>query len=71
MYVGVLCVILGQALLYSSILALLYSVAVFFVFHLFIVKYEEPKLLRTFEEPYKMYCEKVPRWMGRLDRRIK
>ena len=62
MYVGVLCLIVGQALTFHSHPVLIYAGIVFLMFHLFVVLYEEPKLSRTFGESYNDYCKTVPRW---------
>lgn len=63
MYVGVLSVLLGEALLFSSPALLGYTGAVFLLFHLFIVFYEEPALGRQFGENYRTYRAAVPRWL--------
>jgi protein-S-isoprenylcysteine O-methyltransferase Ste14 len=66
MYVGVLTVIAGQALLFRSIHVGLYAIVVFALFQLFILGYEEPALRRDFDGAYERYCEQVPRWLPRL-----
>src|SRR5579859_1937304 len=66
MYVGVACVILGQAIAWSSV-AILYYMAFFLAcVNLFIVFYEEPHLRKIFGEQYEDYCRNVPRWIPRL-----
>ena len=62
MYVGVLCLIVGQALTFHSLPVLIYAGIVFLMFHLTVALYEEPKLSRTFGESYNDYCKTVPRW---------
>jgi protein-S-isoprenylcysteine O-methyltransferase Ste14 len=64
MYVGVLCLIVGQALTFHSLPVLIYAGIVFLMFHLTVVLYEEPKLSRTFGESYNDYRKKIPRWFG-------
>lgn len=65
MYVGVLSVIAGQALLFASWRLALYAAAVFGMFHGFVVLYEEPTLRRQFGASYEDLCTRVPRWLGR------
>jgi protein-S-isoprenylcysteine O-methyltransferase Ste14 len=66
MYVGVLTVILGWALFFEAAILLLYALAVFTTFHLFIVLYEEPHLLHEFGQEYEAYRDRVGRWLLRL-----
>jgi len=68
MYVGVLTVILGQALYYGSLRVARYGCAVLAGFYLFVIFYEEPTLRRLFGEQYENYCRRVPRWIFRLSR---
>lgn len=65
MYVAVVAVILGQALLLGSARVLAYGVALWLVFHLFVLGYEEPTLRRTFGEEYEAFRANVPRWLPR------
>lgn len=62
MYVGVLLVIVGWALVFGSIAILLYAVGVFALFNLFIRSVEEPSLTRMFGSRYDAYRASVPRW---------
>ena len=66
MYVAVLSVIAGQALLLGNLRVLQYGALVGLGFHLFVVAYEEPTLRSTFGEEYERYCAAVPRWKPRL-----
>jgi protein-S-isoprenylcysteine O-methyltransferase Ste14 len=66
MYVAVVALILGQALLLGSAGVLGYGTGLSFVFHLFVVGYEEPRLGRTFGAEYEAYRANVPRWIPRL-----
>ncbi len=66
MYVGVLAIILGQALLFASLPLLVYGAAVFLAVHLFVVGYEEPTLRRTYGTEYEAFKTAVPRWLPRL-----
>lgn len=66
MYIGVVSLIVGQALLFGSGATLLYAAAVAVGFHLFVVLYEEPTMRRTDGDEYKTYCLQVRRWLPRL-----
>jgi protein-S-isoprenylcysteine O-methyltransferase Ste14 len=68
MYVGVVSVLLGEALLFASSRLLVYAVAAFLFFFLFILLYEEPTLDEKFGESYRRYRERVPRWIPRAPR---
>lgn len=66
MYIGVLTVILGWAILFGNTTLLLYDIAVGICFHLFIVMYEERYLQREFGKEYDDYCARVNRWIPKL-----
>jgi protein-S-isoprenylcysteine O-methyltransferase Ste14 len=66
MYLGVFCVILGQALLLGNVRVLGYGAIVWLCFQLFVLGYEEPKLRRSFGPQYELFCASVPRWIPRL-----
>ena len=65
MYVSVVWVLLGVAILFQSALLAGYALVVFIAFHLRVLWYEEPVLLRSFGETYRSYCATVPRWLPR------
>lgn len=66
MYVAVLALILGQALLFGSLQILAYAVIAWLAVHLFVLFYEEPTLRKSFPAEYAVYCANVPRWIPRL-----
>lgn len=66
MYVGVVWVIAGQALLLARAGLVAYAGLVWLVFHAFVLAYEEPALARQFGAEYERYRRHVPRWMPRL-----
>ncbi len=66
MYVGVLTVIAGEALLFRNRDMVIYLAAVWVTAHIFVCLYEEPKLTRTFPGEYLLYKRSVPRWFPRL-----
>ncbi|MCH9031048.1 MAG: isoprenylcysteine carboxylmethyltransferase family protein [candidate division Zixibacteria bacterium] len=63
MYVGIVLLLLGEALLFESPSLLGYASLMFLMFHLFIVLYEEPALKRKFGESYELYRGATPRWI--------
>ena len=65
MYVGVLCVLLGEAALFQSVPLLTYATISFLFVHLFVVLYEEPALRGRFGESYEQYRRSVGRWIPR------
>ncbi len=68
MYVGVLTVTLGWAIVFHTPALVLYALALGTVFHSFIVFYEEPHLRELFGSEYEHYCAAVGRWLPRLGR---
>ena len=66
MYVGVVSVIFGQALIFGDVRLLPYGALVWLTFHLFVLIYEEPTLCRTYGSEYEEYRAHVPRWIPRL-----
>ena len=66
MYVAVVSIILGQALLFASLPLLEYGALVWLAFHIFVLLYEEPTLHRTFGAEYDAFRAHVPRWLPRL-----
>ena len=64
MYVGVVLLIAGQALIFRSQELGYYAVAAWLTFHLVVVLVEEPHLRRVRGTGYDEYCRRVPRWFG-------
>jgi protein-S-isoprenylcysteine O-methyltransferase Ste14 len=65
MYVAVTTMIVGQALLFGSVVLLEYSAIVWLGFHAFVLLYEEPTLRRKFGPSYDDYRANVRRWWPR------
>ena len=65
-YVAVVAVILGQALLFADRDLLGYGVLLWFFFHIVVVAIEEPTLSQNFGADYENYRANVPRWLPRL-----
>jgi protein-S-isoprenylcysteine O-methyltransferase Ste14 len=63
MYVGVLALIVGQALLLGREVLLLWAAVAAVFFHLFVVFHEEPELAKRFGAEYDAYRERVGRWL--------
>jgi protein-S-isoprenylcysteine O-methyltransferase Ste14 len=66
MYVGVVSLILGQALFFGDIRIFIYGLCGWLVTHLFVLTYEEPTLRRSFANEYSDFCANVPRWIPRF-----
>jgi protein-S-isoprenylcysteine O-methyltransferase Ste14 len=66
MYVAVLAIILGQALIFWNLWLMAYAALAFIAVHVFVVSYEEPTLRRKFATEYAVYAANVPRWRPRL-----
>jgi protein-S-isoprenylcysteine O-methyltransferase Ste14 len=68
-YLGVLTVLLGWAVMFRGTALLIYAFCVGICFHLFVILYEERSLGQQFGAEYHDYCEKVGRWLPRFRRR--
>ena len=66
MYVAVLAIILGQALIFWNLWVVAYGALAFLAVHLFVIGYEEPTLRKRFPAEYATYAANVPRWRPRL-----
>ena len=66
MYMAVLAVIVGQALLLGRLGLLLYAAATWLLVAAFVRWYEEPTLTRRFGADYEAYRRSVPAWRPRL-----
>jgi len=63
MYLGVMTLLLGEAVFWQSLSLALYSAVVFIGFNLFIILHEEPRLRRVFGAEYEAYFQNVRRWL--------
>src|SRR4051794_24739535 len=66
MYLAVLTIILGQALLFGSWVALLYAGIVLLAVASFVRGYEAPTLELAYGEEYRSYRRNVRGWMPRI-----
>jgi protein-S-isoprenylcysteine O-methyltransferase Ste14 len=63
MYVGVLALIVGQALLLGREILFAWAAAAWLLFQLFLLLEEEPGLRKRFGTEYEDYRARVPRWL--------
>ena len=64
MYVGVVLIIFGQAILFRSKEVAMYGAFAWLIFHVVVVLVEEPHLRAMRGPSYEDYCRRVPRWIG-------
>lgn len=62
---GVLMVLLGESILFSSLAILSWFVLAFILNHVYFIKSEEPGLLGRFGDDFRVYKKNVPRWIPR------
>ena len=65
MYVGGICILVGEALLFESTYIFLYAIGMFVFLNLFVI-FEEGNLKKSFGKSYEQYYKSVPRWIPRL-----
>lgn len=63
MYVGVMLILIGEAIFFQSHHLAIYSLCIFFAFCIFIFIREEPRLKKDFADQYNVYCKSVRRWI--------
>jgi protein-S-isoprenylcysteine O-methyltransferase Ste14 len=63
MYLGVILLILGQALLLGREILFAWAVVAWLIFEVSLVTWEEPGLRRRFGESYEEYRRRVRRWI--------
>ena len=66
MYVAVVAIVLGQALLMGDGRLVAYGALLWLSFHAFVVAYEEPTLEQAFGPQYEAFRAAVPRWIPRM-----
>ena len=65
MIIGVLLILLGESILFYSILIFGWCLFFFIGNHVYFIKSEEPGLEKRFGEGYLIYKKNVPRWIPR------
>jgi protein-S-isoprenylcysteine O-methyltransferase Ste14 len=63
---GVFCILLGEALIFSSVALLIWLVVFVTINLIYIPLLEEPGLEQRFGADYVLYKQNVPRWIPRL-----
>jgi len=63
MYIGVMLMLIAEAIFFRSVNLWIYAFVVFIGFNLFILLHEEPRLTRVFGAEYEQYCKNVRRWL--------
>jgi protein-S-isoprenylcysteine O-methyltransferase Ste14 len=64
MYLGVLLIVFGQAILFASPALAAYGLILFACFEVVVILIEEPHLRKRNGELYERYRSTVPRWFG-------
>ncbi|MBN2258638.1 MAG: isoprenylcysteine carboxylmethyltransferase family protein [Anaerolineaceae bacterium] len=64
MYVGALVILVGEAVLIRAPSLLIFILFLFILFTIYIIVYEEPRLIKSFGASYQNYMKKVPRWIS-------
>ena len=62
---GVVAILLGEAVFFSSLVLLAYTLAYWAWLATFVVVREEPDLRQAFGSEFEIYCRTVPRWIPR------
>ena len=65
-YVALVAIILGQAVLMGDWRLIVYGALWWLVWHVTVVAYEEPTLEQTFGKEYEAFRAAVPRWIPRM-----
>lgn len=68
MYVGILTILLGEAIFLESTTLCVYTISIWGMFNVFILVYEEPHLRAVFGASYVRYSSQVPRWIPAIFR---
>lgn len=63
MYVGVIMILIGESIFLQSNILWIYTFGIFIAFNVFIIFFEEPRLLKKFGVKYADYSKKVRRWV--------
>ncbi len=65
-YVVVVAIVLGQAVLLGDWRLIVYGALLWHAFHLFVVAFEEPRSSKRLGGEYEAFRANVPRWMPRM-----
>ncbi len=64
LYVGIVSIALGSALLFGSLIGFISSVLIFLGWDVYVKRVEEKALEKKFGDSYIKYKQGVPRWLG-------
>lgn len=62
-YIGYMCIIIGEIFLGGAILLIFYAILIFSLINWYVIFVEEPRLEKKFGKSYKEYKNRVPRWI--------
>ena len=62
MYIGVMMILIGEAIFFQSKNLWIYLLFIFLAFNLFVLLVEEPRFRKDFGKDYYKYCKEVRRW---------
>ena len=70
LYVGIVAITVGSALLVGSTMGSIFATLSFFFWDFYIRFFEEKNIEKKFGEEYRQYKQDVPRWFGRCSCRV-
>ena len=62
-YLGYFSILTGWYMIFGHFLLFIYLIIIMISIHLYVVRFEEPKLRKRFGKDYEDYFECVPRWL--------
>ena len=65
MILGIVALLFSEALIFDSLLIMIWCLLFVLINHLYFIRKEEPDLLKRFGEEYRIYQQNVPRWWPR------
>jgi len=63
LYIGILCISIGLALMFGSVFGIVFTVILFGIIHIWVIYGEEKYLQSQFGDEYMQYTKEVPRWI--------
>lgn len=66
MYLSVLSILVGWCIVSGSLILIVYTISIAIMFHLRVLRHEEPWLAEEFGEDWQSYSEAVGRWLPRF-----
>jgi len=68
MYFSLTLILFGESLFFKSWRVLGYACVSWLMVHIFVMFYEEPRMVKKWGSAYEQYSAKVPRWIPRVRR---